>query len=131
MWLLTTSLIKAKPDSQDLFFTPLTWETQFVGIRKEESARAAALKLPNMTLKAFGAQRCGTNTTRQTPGREQKVMKKLYEEVSQTEVMGNYEKTPEVKSVGLNSRCEGLMGNVQIPKTPKLPKFPGPDHVCL
>lgn len=55
LWLLTTSLIKAEPESQDLFLSSLTWETQSMGIRKEESAGAAALK-PNTTLEAFGAQ---------------------------------------------------------------------------
>lgn len=47
-----------------------------------------------LTLKAFGAHRYGTNTTRQSLGREQKVE--------------NYDKDPEVKSVGLDSGCEGL-----------------------
>lgn len=50
--------------------------------------------LPNMALKALGAHRYGTNTTWQARGREQRG--------------DNNEKTPQVKSVALSSRCEGL-----------------------
>lgn len=62
-----------------------------MGIREEESAGAAALE-PTMALKAFG--HTDMEQTRQTFGREQKGE--------------NYEKTPEVKSVALSSRWEGL-----------------------
>lgn len=90
MWLLTTSLIKAKPDSQDLFFSSLTWETEFMGLRKEESAGAAALNPAQHDTESLWSTKIWNKHNQADPGREQKGE--------------NDENPPEVTSVGLNSR---------------------------
>lgn len=43
--LLTTSLLKAEPDSQDPFLSSLTWEAYFLRQDKERSAGKAFLTL--------------------------------------------------------------------------------------